>query len=37
VENTNPPNFLRAMKVEDLLDLNFFEKCFFGKKLSLRD
>lgn len=32
-----PPNFLGEMKVEDLLDLDFFEKCFFGKKLSLKD
>jgi len=32
-----PPNFLREMRVEDLLDLEFFEKCFFGKKLTLKD
>ena len=25
------------MKVEDLLDLEFFEKCFFGRKLTVRD
>ena len=37
-EKVNPaPNFLREMKIEDLLDLDFFEKCFFGKKLSLKD
>jgi hypothetical protein len=34
----NPsPSFLGEMKVEDLLDLDFFEKCFFGKKLSVKD
>lgn len=25
------------MKVEDLLDLDFFEKCFFGRKLTVKD
>ena len=25
------------MRIEDLLDLEFFEKCFFGKNLSIRD
>lgn len=25
------------MKISDLLDLEFFEKCFFGKKLVIRD
>jgi hypothetical protein len=25
------------MKVDDLLDLEFFEKCFFGKKLTFKD
>jgi hypothetical protein len=31
------PNFLGEMRMEDLLDLDFFEKCFFGKKLSIKD
>lgn len=25
------------IKVEDLLDLEFFENCFFGKKLTIKD
>jgi len=25
------------MKVQDLLDIEFFEKCFFGKKLMIKD
>lgn len=36
-----PPKSIRRafgdMRVEDLLDLQFFEKCFFGKKLSAKD
>ena len=28
---------LKNLKVEDLLDLDFFEKCFFGKGLPLKD
>jgi len=27
----------KNLKVEDLLDLDFFEKCFFGKGLPLKD
>mmetsp|Transcript_10295 Transcript_10295/g.10274 ORF Transcript_10295/g.10274 Transcript_10295/m.10274 type:complete len:167 (+) Transcript_10295:1460-1960(+) len=34
----NPsPSFFGSMTVEELLDLDFFEKCFFGKKLSIKD
>ena len=29
--------FYGKVKVEDLLDLQFFEKCFFGKKLTIKD
>ena len=28
---------IKDMKVDDLLDLSFFEKCFFGKKLTIKD
>lgn len=25
------------MKIQDMLDIEFFEKCFFGKKLMVKD
>ena len=25
------------IKIDDLLDIEFFENCFFGKKLSVKD
>lgn len=28
---------MKNMRVEDLLDLDFFERCFFGKGLSLKE
>ncbi len=28
---------IKDMKVQDLLDIEFFEKCFFGHKLLIKD
>ena len=28
---------MKDLKISDLLDLEFFEKCFFGKKLVIKD
>lgn len=28
---------MRNVKVDDLLDMDFFENCFFGKKLTTKD
>lgn len=39
VKLKNPKNHMKMkdMKLESLLDIDFFEKCFFGKKLAIKD